>query len=265
MQDAKRRAIIFLVVALLLAALAGYLFLQKVSAVDARIGNMVEVYIANKEIPSRQPLKKEYFDTVSIPEQYLQEGAITAGEIDAIALGNNSVPLEYLVSVVPLSEGQPLTKNILKMQSLLTTDDKRMVTLGQSDRVQFDGQFEANDRIDLIVSDKGGNDTVTKVFMKNVPIVGVSKDENGVVNAIGLEMTLKEAELFIHKQNFAINIRVLKAPNEENKSKGKQGAAEEKKPTVEQKVDPPAQSDPTKQNGTDEGMVTGEQEENEHE
>ncbi|SMO80541.1 Flp pilus assembly protein CpaB [Melghirimyces algeriensis] len=210
-----------MVIALLLAGIAGFLFLQKVSVVDSRLGEMTTVYVAKKNISSREPLRPEFFEAKEVPAQFVQESTVT--NLEGIQVGEHTLPVQQLVSVVPLSEGELLTDSVLKMQSYLTANDKRMVTLSQSDKVHFDGSLETNDRVDLIVSDQKDGGPETTIFMRDVPIVGVAKDENGNVTGVGLEVSLKEAKRLIHKQNFSMSIRVLKAPSE------KKGAGKKKK------------------------------------
>ncbi len=250
MQDAKRRAIIFFVIALLLAAIAGYLFLQKVSAVDDQLGRWVTVYVAAQDISLREPLKPEYFKAVEIPKRFVQDSQVT--DLNAIQIGDYTVPIEHLVAVVPLAEGDVLTHNMLKTQSSLTENNKRMVTLAQSNRIQFDGTLDYNDRVDLIVSDKKGNENVTEVFMKDILVVGLAKDEDGSVKGIGLELTMEQARKLIHAQNFAIAIRVLKAPTEDKEGKKAPRGEELNIPEGEGSDDSPSGS---VHDGTDEGLL----------
>ncbi|WP_091573144.1 hypothetical protein [Melghirimyces thermohalophilus] len=208
MQDAKRRALIFLVMALALAAIAGFLFLQKVSAVDARLGDRATVWVAKQTIPPREPLKAQYFEAMKVPEQFVQDSIVT--DLKAVEMGEYTYSIDQLISVAPMSEGDVLTDNVLKTKSFLSSENKRMVTLVRSDRLRFDGSLDINDHVDIIVSEEGKG---TYTFLKDVPIVGMTEDGSG----IGVEVSLKEAEKLIDKENFAISIRVLKAPSEQSK------------------------------------------------
>ncbi|MDR6227073.1 flp pilus assembly protein CpaB [Desmospora profundinema] len=239
MQDAKRRAIIFLILALGLAAIAGFMFMQKVSAVDSRLGNHATVYVAAKDISSREPLSSEHFKEVKVPVQYVQESAVT--DLNQIQLGDYPYSIDRLISISPMEEGDLLTRNILKSQSFLTANDKRMVTLAQSDRVKFDGSLEVNDRVDIVVSNRSNGNVKTSVFMRDVPVVAMTGDGKG----IGLEMTLKEAEKLIHEENFAVSIRVLKAPSEGSK---KRRSSDQEKEGNEQQGAPPSTEDGSQQN-----------------
>lgn len=236
MQDAKRRALIFLVIALLLAAIAGFMFLQKVSAVDSRLGKVTTVYVAKKKITSREPLRPDFFEAKEVPAQFVQKSTVT--NLDGIQVGNYTLPIHQLVSVVPISEGELLTDNVLKLQSFLTANNKRMVTLSQSDKVRFDGSLEVNDRVDLIVSDQKNDGAETEIFMRDVPVVGVAEDDDGNVTGVGLEVSLDEAKKLIHKQNFAMSIRVLKAPTEKGDG-GKKKQKKEESSNPQQEVQVP--------------------------
>ncbi|MGX9708098.1 hypothetical protein [Laceyella tengchongensis] len=222
MQDAKRRALLFLVVALLLSAIAGYMFLQKVSEVDETLGNFTTVYVAQKSIKSRQLLKPDDFTAVKVPQQYVQQSAVT--NLQGIKLENGNYPITMLVSVVSLSEGDLLTTNMLKPQTTLSSNGKRMVMLSRSDKVGFDDVFNYNDMVDIIVTKRQGQEFKTVVYKESVPIVALAKDEQGNITGLGLEMTLAEAADFIDQQVNAANIRVLKAPNVQGEGKAGQKA-----------------------------------------
>lgn len=225
MQDAKRRAIIFTVLAVLFAVTAGVLFMQQVDAVNAKLGGMTTIYVANQEIASREPLKPEYFKAVQVPKKYVQASAVT-----------NIAEIDNMVSVVPLNEGSLLTSETLKPVTQLTSPKRRMVVLAASERVSFDGAIEANDRVDIIVSrgEQNSGKTETVIFMKDVEVVTALNDKNGSVKAVGLELSLNNARKLIHETNFAISIRVLKAPqsaevetDEEEETEGEEGSEDQ--------------------------------------
>ncbi|UWE03795.1 flp pilus assembly protein CpaB [Laceyella sacchari] len=227
MQDAKRRALLFLVVALLLSAIAGYMFLQKSMAVDAELGDFVPVYVAKENIDSRKPLNAEMFEQKAMPRQYVEGSIVT--DLNSISLGQEQVAsIGQLVSVVPLSKGEILTANVLKRETELRSGNHRMVMLFKSDRVGFDDNFNQRDLVDIIVTDKNMK---TSIYMKNVEVVALGIDANKNVTGLGLEMTLEEAANFIGIQNTAASIRVLKAPNTGN---GKVGEKEGAKKQVKQ-------------------------------
>lgn len=244
MQDAKRRAILFLAVALFLSAIAGYLFMQKISAVDESLGDFASVYVANKNIKARQPLLPNDFDVVKVPRQYIQQSVVT--NIQGIKLENGIFPITQLVSVVPLQKGDLLTHNMLKSDTTLSSENKRMVMLNSSNKVGFDDVFSYNDRVDIIVTLPQSGTSKTVVYLQKIPVVALAKDAKGNVTGLGLEMTLNEAADFIDKQVNAINIRVLKAPNAEE-IKGTKNNADAAKKLHDQVNLQPSQTDGTPQ------------------
>lgn len=211
MNDAKRRAIIFTVTSLVLAVLAGVLFMQRVSEVEAQLGNFVTVYVAKQDIGSRQPLSPENFEGKEIPAKYVEQSMVT----DLKKIGDYG-SIDRFVSVAPLKEGDILTYNLLKPADDYTSGDRRLVQVSATDRVVFDQTLEANDRVDIIVSwnknDIPSGEKRTNIFMQDVLVASVLPGPDNKFTGVWLEMSLDQAREFIDAQNFAQSVRILKAP-----------------------------------------------------
>ncbi len=216
MQDAKRRAILFLAIALMLSLVAGILFMQKVSAIDARLGNFETVYVAKDGVDVRKKLSPEDFEVVEIPNQYVPKSAVT--DLNRIELEGRQYQIGDLVSIAPLQEGETLTTNILKPQMNLGSGDKRMVMIYRTDTVGFDDVFNYGDRVDIVYVGQNGKGQIYK--HREIPVVSLAKNDQAVTG-LGLEMTLEQAADFVSLQNTAASIRILKAPNVENVQKEK--------------------------------------------
>ena len=200
MLESKRRAIIFLVLSLSLAILAGFLVLQKVKALNNDLGTVVSVYAANEDIASRQELKPSMITTKEIPKKYLEDYHIT-----------DVSDLENKVLVVPLSKGDVISKNILKQASVVMEENNRLISVMSDERVAFDESLEAMDRVDIIVSDKlDGNKAQTKIFMKDVKVARIAKKDNQF-KGVQLEIPLDKAPELIHMQNYADSVRIIKS------------------------------------------------------
>lgn len=213
MQDAKRRAVIFAVLSIVLATVAAFLFLQESNQLYAGLGSEQTVLVATKDINSREPLRPEDFKAVSIPEKYMNQSMVT-----------NVSQIEGQVSVIPISKGDQLTRNLLRPATQLNDPKSRMVLLRGSERVLFDETFTSQDRVDIFVSyetdpETGREKRVTKLFLKDKLVHGVAKDNK----AIGLELSLKEAQDLIYAENFAHSIRVVKAPQKKDLREEKRG------------------------------------------
>jgi Flp pilus assembly protein CpaB len=199
MLESKRRAIIFLSLAFLLAVSAGYLFYEKVKDLNSDLGGRTKVYIAASDIPSRSLIQDNHIATMEIPNRFVTESHVTAKE-----------DLVNKVLVLPLAEGDLITRNMIKPVSNLRNEDNRLVALYRSEKVQFDQVIEALDRVDIIVSQEKDGTPTTEVFMKDVPVSwaqGTGKDFTGVA----VEVSSEQAPKLIHIQNYADKIRVLKA------------------------------------------------------
>ena len=199
MLEAKRRAAIFLLLAFILAAVAGYLVLEKVKQLNAELGGMIEIYVANGNIPARELINTTQLTKMEIPQKFLTSSHITS---DSDIIGQ--------VSVVPLKEGDIITSNMLKNHSKLLNENNRLVALIRTDKVVFDQEVSALDRIDIIVSQEVDGEKKTELFMKDVAVAyaqGTGENFAGVA----VEVSVNDATKLIHIQHYADHIRVLKA------------------------------------------------------
>jgi Flp pilus assembly protein CpaB len=199
MLESKRKAIIFIVLSVLLALTAGFLVLKKVQALNTNLGTSVQIYVAGKEISSRTLITPENIKTEEIPKKFLKDYHIT----DAKELVNK-------VSVVPLSSGDVITKNILKQAASVVEENNRLITLMKSERVFFDEPLEALDRVDIIVSHRFSGKEETSIFMKDVKVARVAK-KNDDFQGVQLEVPLEKVPELIHMQNYSDSLRIIKA------------------------------------------------------
>ncbi|WP_156289406.1 Flp pilus assembly protein CpaB [Oceanobacillus salinisoli] len=195
MIESKKRAGIFFILAFILALIAGYLVYGKVKELNAELGGMTEVYVANGDIPSRVVLQEDQLAKMEIPNKFVTDSHIT-----------DFSEVQNRVSVVPLSEGDIITNNMIKPVSNLNNEDHRLVSIHRKENVQFDQVIEALDRVDIIVS----SDEETETFLTDVPVV-YAQGTNDNFSGIAVELSTKDAERLIHQQNYADYIRILKA------------------------------------------------------
>ncbi|RNB78713.1 flp pilus assembly protein CpaB [Brevibacillus nitrificans] len=207
MLESKRRAIIFLALSLILAATAGFLFLKKIKDLNSQLGEMVDIYVASTDIASRSLIAPDQIKTMQIPKKYADHSYVT----DKLSLKNQ-------VTVVPLSEGDIITKNIIKPAATVRDQNNRLVTVYASGNIVFDQQLEALDRVDIIVSHEVNGKSATEVFMKDVPVAMVAKTDDQF-KGVALEMPFEQVPAFIHQQHYAEVMRILKA----NVGKGELG------------------------------------------
>lgn len=199
MLESKRRALIFLSISLLLAFAAGFFFLQKIKELNSELGGMTKIYVTATDIPSRTLLQPNQVKQVEIPKRYVNNSHVIKVE-----------DLIDRVLVVPLVEGDIITKSMLKPVTNATDENNRLVTLLQSERVRFDEELEGLDRADIVVSHKFDGKPVTEIFMKDVLVAGAYKSGKEF-SGVAIEVPADDAPKIIHMQNYADSIRVLKA------------------------------------------------------
>lgn len=199
MLESKRRAAIFLLIAFLLASAAGYLVLQKVKDLNSKLGGMTKIYVAKGDIPARTLIQSNQITTIEIPNKFVNKAHIT----DKNELLNK-------VLVVPVSNREIITENMLKPYSNLQKSNDRLVALYPSEKVQFDQVIEALDRVDIIVSTEENGKHQTEIFMRDVPVV-YAQGKGDKFSGVALEVSLEDAPKLIQMQNYADKVRVLKA------------------------------------------------------
>ena len=228
MLESKRRAIIFISISLILALVAGYLFLQKVQDLNENLGDTTKIYVAKENIPSREIIKPDQVSVIEIPKKFLTKSHVT-----------NPNDITNKVSIVPLSEGDMITKNLLRNFSNFTDENNRLITLYRNERVAFDQKLEDQDRVDIIVSHQFDGKPKTEIFMSDIPVAHASTSD-GEFRGVSLEISKEEAPKLIHMQNYADSIRVLKA----NVGKREQSSSKEK--SEDTKVEKPKEEAPEK-------------------
>nr|WP_316046951.1 hypothetical protein [Planococcus glaciei] len=110
-----------------------------------------------------------------------------------------------------------------------------------SERVFFDEELEALDRVDVIVSLREKDENKTEIFMKDVKVARVAND-NKKFAGVQLEVSLDQAPKLIHMQNYADSVRIIKANVGTGKEAAKAAPAKEAKPKEEAK--PKAETKP---------------------
>jgi Flp pilus assembly protein CpaB len=235
MLEAKRRAAVFFILAFILAAATGYMVLQKVEDLNSDLGKMTKVYVANADIPSRTVITENQITVMELPNKFITDSHVTSFN-----------DLENQVSVVPLTEGDMITQNMIKPASNLQDENNRLVTLHRTEKVQFDQVIEALDRVDIIVSTNDNGKRSTSVFMKDV-VVRFSEGAADKFAGVAVEVTAEQAPKLIHMQNYAEHIRILKAnvgqnslpPEEETEEQATQEKTPTETKTEEKPVTPP--------------------------
>lgn len=200
MLEAKRRAAVFFILAFILAAVTGYMVLQKVEDLNSELGKMTKVYVAKEEILSRDIIQPSQVTVMELPNKFV----INDSHITSFS------DLENRVSVVPLKPGEIITKNMIKPASNLQNENNRLVAIPRTDKIWFDQEFVALDRVDIIVSREVDGKPETSVFMKDVVVRYALKKGDDILG-ISVEVSAEDAPKLIHMENYADHIRLLKS------------------------------------------------------
>lgn len=199
MLEARKKFIAMFALSILFSMITGILLVKKMQSLHQQFGDYVPVVVARQSIPARTPVSPEMLETKEIPRKFAFTSLFHS--IDQAA-GH--------VFIVPLMKGDMVTKSMVR-EIPETGDKMRIVNLTQSERVLFDEPLDPADHVDIIVSYQEGEKPVTKVLMEDVPI-GRIAEEKEKQRAIGVELTIDDAQKLIFMQNFSQQIRILKHP-----------------------------------------------------
>lgn len=238
MLESKRKAIIFLSLSFLLAVTAGILFLGKVKSLNSDLGGRTKVYVAATDIPSRTPIEPSQVTTVELPNRFVVKDSHVTDVRDLV----------NKVFVVPMSKGDLITQNVLKEVSNVQNENNRLVAIFENEKVHFDQEVEAQDRVDIVVSHKFNDQPKTEVFMKDVLVSAVPPGKE--FTGVAVEVSEEDAPKLIHMQNYAESMRILKANvGKEDKNRIEEPAApkEGTKPTEEAAKQPAPAAPPAQQ------------------
>ncbi|WP_416148236.1 SAF domain-containing protein [Salipaludibacillus sp. HK11] len=197
MIDAKRKAMIFLIVAFILAIITSVLVLDQIRAAQDSLGERTEVAVAASNIQTYSEITEDMIDWVEIP-QVENLGSFV----------RDMSELEGAISIVNLQDGDLLTSNILRTATEIP-ENHRIVWLNATSNVVLDQPVAAGDTIDIIVTYTPEDSalTTTRLF-KQVDVI--QREEIGEeLSNIKISLPIIEAEKFIHFQNTADSIRIL--------------------------------------------------------
>lgn len=195
MYEAKRRALIFGMLAFAVFALVAVLLVQRVNQVQAAVGDMVEVVVAAKDVPARTALSEDLVTTVKMPKRYALPSLLSS-----------PADVKGQLTTVRLAKGEPLTAGVLRP---VRTEDSplRTVTLMAGTTVVIPPSTAPGDRVDVIAARKEGEKEVARVVLEGVPVVDVYRTDK--IQGVTVALPLEEARLLVEAVNFSKQVHLL--------------------------------------------------------
>jgi Flp pilus assembly protein CpaB len=204
MIDAKRKALIFLSLAFILAIVTAGLILNEIKQAQTAMGETIKVASAKEDIGSNKPIKEDQITWIEMPKSSVVTSFIQNGR-----------ELEKKIALVNIKEGDILSKNMLRSNVDIPADH-RVVLLNPTENVLIDEDVKPGDLVDIIVSTEEKDGLKTQRLLKNVSVVQSNSQtvetedkEKAKFNQIKVSLNVKDAEQLIHYQNKAKQIRVL--------------------------------------------------------
>ncbi len=206
MFESKKRAFVFMLLAIVLGAVAVILFSTYMQETRASLGEFVTVQVAAEDIPAGTVIQPSLLTDQEVPRKYILDSLITSPQ-----------QLENKISVVPITKGSVITTSVLRNNTFVKGDYRQVML--RAPMAVFDEQIDAYDKVDILYSyDSNANDSkgnkgdkrVTDVLLKNVTVNSVQKTGNDIT-AIGVLVKLSDSKSVIWALNYAKEVRLLKS------------------------------------------------------
>jgi len=207
MLDARRKAIIFFVLALVMATIASAIVVNEWNKVRSAWGETVRVAIAAADIQPYTAITQEMIEWQSLPKQFVTAGFITESQKQV---------LKDSIALVEIHKGDFLTPNVIRARANVSPGE-RIVWLNISDNLFLDQIVAPGDRVDLIVTHQEGGNLVTERLFSDVLVIQRETDDKGKM-VVKVVLPLSDAERLIYYQNTAKQIRVLLSDQVERKT-----------------------------------------------
>lgn len=225
MVDSKRKAMIFLALAFILAVLTAWLVINQVSQAQETLGQTVKVAVAKTDIQAYTDISPDMIDWVDMPQS-----------TNLSTLIQDEKELEGHVSIVNLEKGDLFTANLVRSRIDIPADH-RVVWLNPTENVILDQSVVEGDKIDIVASYKSGSGIVTKRILQNIPVVqsqDLKSGDDETKQALKVSLPVSQAELLIHMQNTAEQVRVLRLDQLPQEQKANEAQQPENSGTQEQ-------------------------------
>lgn len=195
MNKNRRRAIAYLVIALVLACAGSYLALTIIQNANAQVqsiqnqyGPQVYTIVAAKSLPARTTLTLNSLDDGTLrlekrPALFVPPSAFQIpepGDMESAAFTLNEGLDGF--TLIPLNEGDIVLPNMIET-SYVIPPKMRAVSMAVNPATSVSGYLRAGDRVDVIASyeailDANNKEPRTVVLLQNVPILSVSWENN---------------------------------------------------------------------------------------
>ncbi|WP_411347841.1 Flp pilus assembly protein CpaB [Paenibacillus sp. WLX2291] len=206
MFESKKRAFVFMLLAIVLGAVAVILFSTYMRETKASLGEFVTVQVAAEDIPAGTVIDASLLTDQEIPRKYVMDSLITTQQ-----------QLANKISVVPITKGSVITTSVLRNNTFVKGDYRQVMM--RAPMAVFDEQIDAYDKVDILYSydsqqtgDKGqgGDKRITKILLKDVTVNSVQKTGSDIT-AIGVLVKLSDSKSVIWALNYAKEVRLLKS------------------------------------------------------
>lgn len=215
MNPRKRRGVIYMLLAVVLAAVTLILVTQYTSSVSSQVGPQVTVYRAKGDIPAYTPLGDENLEAVQVPRRWVSSSALVdRKEISGRRIGFN------------VQRGTMVSQDMLLAPSDLDRTE-REIAINVDPVTGLAGRVRPGDRVDIyaVFADVPGLPKSVKILTRNVRVVSIAGQQTvtestkqGVSEQQKVPVTLAlstgDSQAVAYASAFAEEVRLVALPTD---------------------------------------------------
>ncbi len=195
MLAARRWALLFTSLFVLLAAGAAYVAAARVQQLQREAGDFTDIVVAARAIDAHTPIVAADLAVERLPRRYLRAGLLTD---PAASVGR--------ASSVALQPGELLLEPMLRRPA--GADPLRAYTLTSSAAVVIEPGIQPGDHLDILaaIHDKDGDRT--SLLLAGVTVIRTQTDLRS--RSVTLALSLDQAQALMYAEDFGRQVRLLR-------------------------------------------------------
>lgn len=216
MNPRKRRGVIYILLAVVLAAATLIMMTRYASSVSSQVGPTVTVYQAKAPVPAYTPLSPDNLQAVEIPRRWAPESTqVSLKELQGRRIGFD------------VTAGTTISRDMLLAPSDLRRNE-REIAINVNPTTGVAGRVKPGDKVDIyaVFADVPGLPKSVKILTRNVRVVSIAgqqtvvqkTDKGGLsenqVVPVTLALQTGDAEAVTYAAAFAAEVRLVALPTD---------------------------------------------------
>lgn len=192
---AKRWAVVFTVLFVVLAGAAAYAAAAEIHRLQSDLGQTVQVLVAAVDIPAHTAITAAMIGTTRVPKRFWRPSLLRSAD-EAVGRG----------SQVPLKSGDLLTAPVLRQPQ--QSGPMRAYTFTAGSSVILEPEITVGDHIDILAAFHEKDQQYVRLLLSDVEVIRVTQDLRS--RQITVLLSVEDARGVMLAENFARQVRLLR-------------------------------------------------------